>query len=294
MPELPEVETIKRSLKPMQGQTIAKVELKLKRLLLGTSPAVFRRSLVGQNIQKLIRRGKYLVLELTEGALVVHLGMTGQITLATQGKGPTTGFKKTVTGLQVARGIHPVDKHTHLIVTFISGDRFLYRDVRTFGKLIYCGDGDWKSHPRIQKLGREPLGLNPEKFLAGHWPISSIRPIKSMLLDQSFICGLGNIYSDEALFLSGVHPESPAKTLSESQWILLLKMAKKVLNKGIRNNGTTFSDYQKPDGSPGSNQEKLKVYGRGGKDCYQCGGILQKIVVAQRGTVFCPECQSVA
>ncbi len=292
MPELPEVETIRSYLQPkIQNQQIEKSQLKLPRLLLGSSPLEFKKSIQGQSIQQVLRRGKYLILELSHSSLVFHLGMTGQLTLLPFTSKPSNQFQKTLTGLQVSKGGHAPDKHTHFTLFFSSGDQLHFRDVRTFGKLIYLKEGDWHSHPRLKKLGIEPLELKPVAFLKKHSPITSQRTIKSLLLDQSFICGVGNIYCDEALFEARIQPQKKASQLTTDEWKTLLKAVIKVIKKGIRNSGTTFSDYRQPDHSKGSNQEQLRVYGRGGAPCYQCTKILKKITVAQRGTVFCPHCQ---
>lgn len=292
MPELPEVETIVRMLAPhVDGRRIAKAELRLGRMLLGLPPREFGPALEGRRIERVLRRGKYIVFELEGCALVIHLGMTGQLTWSPAEYAETPGFVRTVTGLQKPKGVHPVDKHTHLILNLEGGERVLFRDPRTFGKIFVVPGRGWPEHPRLRILGAEPLDLKPRPFLKAHHPAASARPIKALLLDQSFLAGVGNIYADEALFRSGIHPKTPVRDLPEEKMVSLLESVKSVLRKGIRNSGTSFSDYRKPDGSEGSNQERLQVYGRGGEPCRKCGAILAKSVVAQRGTVHCPACQ---
>lgn len=293
MPELPEVETIVRHLAPhAEGGRIASVELRLPRILLSPSPALFKDILPGQTIRRILRRGKYILLELEISTLVVHLGMTGQLTWSPAAYRENPGFIRTVTGLEKPKGVHPVDKHTHLILTLDGGERILFRDPRTFGKLFLVEGATWPGHPRLRILGAEPLDLDVKAFLRRGYPAQSSRPIKALLLDQSFLAGIGNIYADEALFRSGLHPKRLVKDTSLDRMEALLKAVKAVLKQGIKNNGTTFSDYRKPDGSEGGNFERLQVYGRGGLPCRRCRAILVKSVVAQRGTVHCPACQA--
>ena len=293
MPELPEVETIVRMLAPkVQGCRIDSAEMRLGRLLLGgLSKEDFASQLQGQTVARALRRGKYIIFELERDTLVVHLGMTGQLTWSPAGHKEDNAFVRTLTGLQKARGVHPVDKHTHLILHMQGGERVLFRDPRTFGRIFVVEGRDWGRHPRLSILGAEPLSLRTAPFLKRSFPVESARPIKALLLDQSFLAGVGNIYADEALFRSGIHPSLAAKDLLASQRLRLLKAVKEVLRKGISNQGTSFSDYRKPDGSEGSNYERLQVYGRGGEPCRKCGAILKKTTVAQRGTVHCPRCQ---
>ncbi len=292
MPELPEVETIVRMLAPqVVGKRIQTAELRLGRMLLGSDPANFAARLAGQKVLRVLRRGKYIVFELDRLSLVIHLGMTGQLTFSPADPREDGTFIRTVTGLQKALGVHPVDKHTHLILHLKGGQRVLFRDPRTFGKLFLVEGHAWAKHPRLSILGEEPLTLQIKPFLKRNFPNTSNRSIKSLLLDQSFLAGVGNIYADEALFRSGIHPALPARKIGEIQRINLLKAVKEVLLKGIKNSGTTFSDYRKPDGTQGSNFDRLQVYGRGGKPCRKCRSTLVKSVVAQRGTVHCPNCQ---
>jgi formamidopyrimidine-DNA glycosylase len=291
MPELPEVETIRRALvKPLEGRRIRSAELRLPRLLLGFPSAEFPARLKGQRIHEVIRRGKYLVLDLDKDALVIHLGMTGQLTHAAGDAAEDPRFRTTVTGLQKPVGAHPVDKHTHLLLHLDDGSRVMFRDPRTFGKLLLLLRDEWEHHPRLGKLGPEPLTMKPAVH-AKDIPGNSLRPVKALLLDQEFLAGVGNIYADEALFLSGIHPKRTVKSLKDPEKIAMLEAVKIVLRKGIKYQGTTFSDYRKPDGGKGDNYERLQVYGRGGFPCRACGTILHKTVVAQRGTVFCPTCQ---
>ncbi len=232
-----------------------------------------------------------MVAEMDHGALIIHLGMTGQLTFAAKGAPKDSRFVRTLTGLEKPMGAHPIDKHTHLVLELKGGDAILFRDPRTFGKLIWIKDGNWRLHPRIALLGPEPLELKGKALAGLPFPKNSLRPVKALLLDQSFLAGIGNIYADEALFLSRIHPETPVRALSPQLRMALIKAAQTVLRKGVRFQGTSFSDYRKPDGSSGSNYERLLAYGRAGKPCKKCGESMLKTVVAQRGTVHCPACQ---
>lgn len=290
MPELPEVETIARGLRPhLENKRIRSVDFRLTRLVEG-EPTDLPTFLRGRTLKRIVRRGKYLFLELDQGALGVHLGMTGQLTYSPPAFEENPSFRRTVTGMQKAVGVHPVDKHTHLVLHFTNGERMLFRDPRTFGKLLPVPDGRWEKLARVNKLGLEPLE-GSIAALAAAFPANSHRNIKSVLLDQSFLAGVGNIYADEGLFAAGIHPATPAYRLKPEQVTRLLQEVRAALKRGIANQGTTFSDYRKPDGGKGSNQERLQAYGRGGEPCRRCGTLLRKTVVAQRGTVFCPACQ---
>jgi formamidopyrimidine-DNA glycosylase len=290
MPELPEVETIARGIKPhIEGLKISRVDFRLPRLVEG-EPTDLAGYLKGRSIQVVRRRGKYLVFELDHGAFIVHLGMTGQLTYSPPAFSEDPAFRRTVTGMQKAVGVHPVDKHTHLVLHFAGGARLLFRDPRTFGKLIPVPSGQWDENPRIARLGPEPIEGSLAS-LAKAYPENSTRAIKAVLLDQGFIAGVGNIYADEGLFAAGIHPATPADSLTSDQVTCLLREVRAALKRGIKNQGTTFSDYRKPDGGLGSNQERLLAYGRGGEPCRRCGILLKKTVIAQRGTVFCPACQ---
>lgn len=293
MPELPEVETIRSLLSPgVKNQCIEKVVIRLPRLLEQVNANTFKKAVQGKSIVSLTRRGKYLLFELPTQFFVIHLGMTGQLIFTPKNFHENRKFIRTITGLQRAKGVHPVDKHTHIIFYFSQGSRMLFRDTRTFGKIFLTGK-TWWQHPRLAKLGPEPLDINLPQFVrkAKWW--NSCRPIKALLLDQSVLAGIGNIYADEALFRANIHPLSPVNKLTRQDILKLLRAARVVLKKGIRNAGTSFSDYMKPDGTEGRNFEKLMVYGRAGQKCRKCGDVLQKILVAQRGTVFCPHCQPV-
>jgi formamidopyrimidine-DNA glycosylase len=291
MPELPEVETVVRALRPhVTGLQIRQADFTLPRLLLDESPTHCSKKLKGQMVVEAGRRGKYAFLKLTRDTLVFHLGMTGRLTWLPHQAKPKNRFARTLTGYEVPIGPHSIDKHTHAVLEFQDGGKLLFRDPRTFGRIFRVAGHDLSQHLRFSHMGPEPLDCKPKEFLEV-WPSTSSRPIKALLLDQTFVAGIGNIYADEALFHSGIHPATPVKGLQAESQLALYHAIRIVLKRGVKNQGTTFSDYRKPDGSAGGNYERLQVYGRGGQPCRKCKTVLTKTVLAQRGTVFCSHCQ---
>lgn len=299
MPELPEVETIIRYLnKDSLGLPITSVACYLDRIYQG-SVASTDLSLIfkGKSIEFIKRRGKYIIIifRKTPNILIVHLGMSGQLIL---NRFPNVGSPltndntlNTITGLKIFKpnSIASLDRHCHFIIRFKKGN-LVFRDPRTFGKIILSDKINWEKHPRIKKLGLEPLATSMAKIYS-HWPKKSARPIKTLLLDQSILAGVGNIYADEALFRAGINPQAKGNNLTEREVKALIRAVKYVLKKGIKNFGTTFSNFIHPSGTTGRNYKYLRVYGRGGLPCAKCQSILLKLTLAGRGSVFCPECQ---
>ena len=293
MPELPEVETIKNRLqREILNKTIRYVLLTLPRILENSDAELLGKNLRGRCIHTLIRRGKYLVFALDQGALIFHLGMTGRLLYDSGEIGKKAGHLGIVPKKLVDERLR-ADKHTHMAIIFQETGCLLFRDVRTFGRVIHVSGGDWRAHPRIARLGPEPLEIKTASFLTAVLPLKTHRAVKGVLMGQSLLCGLGNIYCDEALFSAGIHPGRPACGLSQEEWKKLIGSIKQVLRKAIRNCGTTFSDYRQPNGAPGANRDKLLVYGRAGEHCFRCKFKLKKMVLDQRTTVFCPKCQPV-
>ena len=285
MPELPEVETIVRHLNADGvGMSITKVVCRLKRIYEGPLACVnLSRRLKGKSIETIKRRGKYIIIFFRQApeVLIVHLGMSGQLILSqfptaksSRSLLPHEAFK-TLTGLKVFRpGLSlPLDKHCHFTIQF-KKNALIFRDPRTFGKII-LSNNNWEEHPRIKKLGAEPLAISTAKIYQ-HWPKTSLRTVKALLLDQSILAGVGNIYADEALFRAGLHPQTRGDRLTEMDGKTLIRAVKYVLRKGIKNFGTTFSNFTDPSGAPGKNYQYLKVYGRGGLPCRRCGATLKK------------------
>ncbi len=264
MPELPEVETIVNHLRPdLVGRTITAVQLRWPRHT--PDPALVQDRLPGRSVTGLERRGKFVVMRLdpSDLTLLVHLGMSGRLTVAPRGEEP--------------------DRHTHTILTWDDGSRLHFSDSRKFGRLYLVAD----PATVLGRLGPEPLS---ETFTP-HWLAQQLarrrRVIKSLLLDQTFLAGLGNIYADESLHRAGVDPRRPADTLSPEEVAALQGSIQEVLAEAIRHQGTTL-DWVYPEGGM---QLRLRVYGRGGQPCPACGTPVERAVLGQRSTHFCPACQ---
>ncbi|MDR1604531.1 MAG: bifunctional DNA-formamidopyrimidine glycosylase/DNA-(apurinic or apyrimidinic site) lyase [Gracilibacteraceae bacterium] len=272
MPELPEVETIRRTLAPhVLGQTIKKVRVNWPGAFVLPPKLTPARALREREIVALGRRGKYLLLELDDGAtVVVHFRMTGALVY----------YPRARAG----------DAHTHVVVNLTNG-QLHYTDQRKFGRLQYVPAGELATLACLTKLGPEPTG---EDFCLEYFARKldgKKTAIKAALLDQTIVCGLGNIYADEALFRAGILPFRPAGTLRLSEVFLLYDAVRLTLTQGIAAGGTTFRDYRDGDGHSGSFQNQLRVYGRGAQPCLTCGLPLHKVRVGGRASVYCPGCQ---
>lgn len=272
MPELPEVETIRADLaSQVAGRTFIDVELCWPGCV-ALPPAVeFQSALPGRQIEQVDRRGKFLVVCLSGGgALVVHLRMTGRLRLVGAGA--------------------PRHHHLRAILFLDSGNELHFEDQRKFGRL-YLATDDHSLETVLQRIGPEPLDDS--------FTVDALRALirgrrvalKPLLLDQRFLAGLGNIYVDEALFRSGLHPLRRSETLGEDEIARLHQGIVAALRQGIVNRGTTLSDYRDAWGTAGMNREQLLVFRREGKPCPRCGRPIEKIRVAGRGTHLCPHCQ---
>jgi formamidopyrimidine-DNA glycosylase len=285
MPELPEVESVARSLRRrVLGLRIAGVEAIPPKGKAGRGPATGwgggrearaaralpLSTLVGRTIDKVGRRGKNLVLECGDAALLFHLKMTGRFLWSRPGR--------------------PRGKHVHLVLSFKRPARELhFEDVRKFG-LVRCRPLDGLSScPELGTLGPEPFDIGPEAFAAR---LKDRRGrTKSVLLDQSFLAGVGNIYADEALFAAGVHPLASAARLSRPRADKLRAELLDVLSRAIAAGGSSVRDYRDADGELGSFQDEHRVYGRAGEPCPRCGDPIRRAVIGGRGSHFCPRCQ---
>ncbi|MCS0671051.1 DNA-formamidopyrimidine glycosylase [Cytobacillus firmus] len=273
MPELPEVETVRRTLQELViGKTIAHVSVFWPKMVKHPEElAQFKDALAGQIFQDIGRRGKFLILYTNDYALVSHLRMEGRYGL----------FLKE----------EPVEKHTHVIFHFSDGTELRYKDVRKFGTMhLYAKGEEFKTLP-LAHLGPEPFA---EEFTAedlGARLARTTRNIKTALLDQKTIVGLGNIYVDEALFRSRIHPERAANSLTSSELETLHKEIADTLREAVDKGGSTIRSYVNSQGQIGMFQLELYVYGRKGEDCKVCGSKLERIVTGGRGTVYCPACQ---
>jgi len=264
MPELPEVETIVRSLRPsLEGRSILSADLRWKRTLAAPSPAAFARRIAGQRIQTVGRRAKFLHLTLDRDALILHLRMSGD--------------------LRIVAGDAPPARHDRLILPLSDGARLVFNDPRKFGRVWLTDD----PQALFADLGPEPLAeeFTPDGLYARLH--ARRRQLKPLLLDQTFLAGLGNIYTDEALHLARLHPLTRSETVSPTQAEALWRAIRSVLEEGIRRNGASIDWVYRG----GDFQNHFRAYGRTGEPCPVCGTPIERIVVGQRGTHFCPKCQ---
>jgi formamidopyrimidine-DNA glycosylase len=293
VPELPEVESIRRGLDPkIRGRLIERVEIRLPKQVRGMGAREFQARLEGARIEGTQRRGKFLIILLDRETWVIHLGMTGQVTYWDHTRRDSPEFVVLPhTGLQKTPTQHAPDKHTHALVHLQGGDRIQYRDIRQFGYMRLFKPGGLASFKSMARLGMEPLGEGFSLAAFAKAMQGKRGALKPMLLSQHPVAGLGNIYVDEALHRAGLHPLQGAERLSKAQLKALHRAIPAVLRQGLKYGGTTLMDYRDALGGKGGNQERLKAYGRAGEPCRRCGKTLKKIMVSQRSTVFCPACQ---
>lgn len=292
MPELPEVETVRQSLLPhLPGRKIVKVEVRDTTVLRGQSSEHFRTALTDQRYLSLCRHGKLMYFPLQRGSLMVHLGMTGQLTVRLPDRKDTAFTRHRTTGLERTLQ-HPPDKHTHLSLHLDNGAVVHYRDVRKFGRVFHIEEQD-----RAAVVSRFRLGVDPltDQFCADYMKRGLWRrkaPVKAVLLDQNFLAGLGNIYVDEALFRAGIRPGRGAHRVRGSMLNRLTEAIPHVLNKGLAAGGTTLKDFVDGQGQSGYNQEGLLAYGRYGQPCSGCQRPLRRGEYAGRTTTWCGHCQA--
>ncbi len=290
VPELPEVEVTRRRIEPLLlGRRIQSVRTSPPSYLFLTRPDRLRRALTGRTVQALGRRGKYLVANLDGGSrLVVHLGMTGQ--LFSDGVSSVrllSSTARTSLSPEEQASFRP-DAHTHLRMSFEDGGPEVYlRDVRKFGKLLLLPSGE--THPRLERLGVDALEIDGSHLFQASRKRAI--PIKQLLLDQSVVAGVGNIYADEALFLAGVRPTRRAGRVTRAECERIAGAVRRVLERSIETGGSSIRDYVAPDGSDGAYQDERRVYARDGEPCRTCGRAVRKTVIGQRGTHYCPGCQ---
>ena len=292
VPELPEVEVTRRELEPkLLGRSIAHVQTTSPSYFFLTPPARLRKQLAGRRADGLRRIGKYLLLELDDGSSVLlHLGMTGQLFFSGE---PSVRLLNALRGVslspeQQAQARFVPDAHTHLVVSFADeGPQLYFRDVRKFGKVEWLKQG--AQSPRLDKLGVDALvARGSDLYAAAH---KRRIPIKTVLLDQSVLAGVGNIYADEALYLAGVHPERRAARVKPEQCDVIVAAVQRVMLRSIETGGSSISDYVRPDGERGRYQDERNVYARTDEPCRQCGTIIRRKVLGARSTHFCPSCQ---
>ena len=266
MPELPEVETIVRQLRPaLTGRTVLRAEVRWARSIAHPAARRFGAELAGRRITALRRRGKFWILDLDDGrALVGHLRMTGRLHV---GRAPDEAFARVVFHLD-------------------GGERLVFSDVRKFGRLALVD----RPEQATGALGPEALDVR------GDWLYAALharrRRLKPLLLDQAFLAGLGNIYVDESLHRAGLHPLRSSASVTRSQADALAAAIRHTLARAIAADGSSFDTfYRTPEGRPGAYQDQFAVYGRDGQPCRACGARIRRLVVGQRGTHVCPQCQ---
>ncbi|OAS21083.1 DNA-formamidopyrimidine glycosylase [Paenibacillus oryzisoli] len=273
MPELPEVETVKRTLNELiTGKTIARVEVRLPRIIQKPDDIQqFETLLQGQTVETIERRGKFLRFVLTDYVMVSHLRMEGRY------------------GLYA--GDDPLELHTHVLFRFTDGSELRYKDVRQFGTMHLFPKGEELTQPPLVKLGLEPLDeaftLEAFRKVIGH----RATKIKPLLLNQAYIVGIGNIYVDESLFLAGIHPEREASSLSKIELGLLHEAIIRTLQDSVEVGGSSIKSYVNGQGEIGLFQHQLNIYGRQSQPCKTCGQEIVKTVVGGRGTHLCLTCQ---
>lgn len=270
MPELPEVEIVVRGLqRKVTGRKITGVDLRLPKIV-AQMKRDFVQTLPGLEIKKVRRRGKYIILELSDNkTLLFHLKLTGQLT--------------------VTKNNAPVESHTHLILTLSGGCQLRLRDLRQFGRVYLVKSEQVSQLRQLSKLGPEANEVSKQDFLR---MLSQRKAcIKPLLLNQEFLAGLGNIYSDEALYQAGIHPLLPANKVSLEKAEKLYQAIREILNKAINYGGSSVANYLDTDGKPGQYQKQHLVYQRAGQPCPRCRNLISRIKIGGRSSYFCPGCQ---
>lgn len=269
MPELPEVETTCRGIAPhSEGRTVRDVVVRQPQLRWPVPDSLNR--LVGQTINAVSRRAKYVLLETDVGTAMLHLGMSGS--------------------LRVVDAALPAGKHDHVDLVLDSGQAIRLHDPRRFGAVLWTEDAI-ENHKLIQHLGPEPL---TDAFNAGYLYACAQKrslSVKQFIMDAQVVVGVGNIYASESLFMAGISPKRAANKVSKARYVLLTDCIKSVLAKAIQQGGTTLRDFVQAEGKPGYFQQQLNVYGRSGEDCRQCGETIRQIKQGQRSTFYCARCQ---
>ncbi|TBR40953.1 bifunctional DNA-formamidopyrimidine glycosylase/DNA-(apurinic or apyrimidinic site) lyase [Marinomonas agarivorans] len=281
MPELPEVETTKRGIEPhLKGHKIISMVIRQPKLR-WPIPTNLPDLVKGLTVLSLSRRGKYIGLHTEKGTIIVHLGMSGSLYFVGEGTPPLF--------------------HDHVDFQLSNGKWLRYTDPRRFGAILWHDASSeeknasikdsWQQHTLLASLGPEPLTMD---FNANYLFLKAKnkkQAIKTFIMDSKQVVGVGNIYANEALFLSGIHPHKAAGTINAEQFTVLVDCIKKVLSKAIEQGGTTLKDFVGGDGKPGYFKQSLNVYGRAGDPCVTCSSILEESRLGQRSTVFCNSCQ---
>ena len=270
MPELPEVETTLRGLQPqLLGETIEQLVVRQAQLR-WPIPVTLADHIAQQTIQALSRRGKYLLIHLASGTILCHLGMSGSF--------------------RITSPQSPLRRHDHVDFILSHHKILRYHDPRRFGAILWIEQTP-DEHPLLRKLGIEPLA---NEFCGEYlYQASRLRKtaIKAFLMNHQIVVGIGNIYATEALFLAKINPKVPANALTSNQYEILTMCIKQVLTEAITAGGTTLRDFVNSDGNAGYFAQKLHVYGRATQPCFDCKTPIQSVVISQRSSAFCPQCQ---
>ncbi len=269
MPELPEVETTLRGIKPyLLNKRVARVIVRDRRLRWPVPAEVIQAE--GQTFKSLTRRGKYLLLGLDRGGLIIHLGMSGSLRILEHQSSP--------------------EKHDHVDIELLDGGCLRFNDPRRFGAFLWV-DGNFQLHPLLRDLGPEPLsGEFTSEYLYRRSRDRRVA-IKNFIMNGHIVVGVGNIYASEALFMAGIHPQRAAGRISRRRYEGLTIAIRDVLDRAIKQGGTTLRDFVNTDGAPGYFARELLVYDRADCDCFQCGTAIRQKVIGQRSSYYCPACQ---
>lgn len=270
MPELPEVETTLNGIAPfLSGQILSSIKVRDRRLRWPVTPGLERKA-KGQKVCFLERRGKYILLGLERGGLLIHLGMSGS--------------------MRVLPEDVPPQNHDHFDLRTDAGAVIRFRDPRRFGCLLWHSD-DVRTHPRLKRLGAEPLDQRFNGKLLYDASRGRRVAVKNLIMNGEIVVGVGNIYASESLYDCGVHPGRGCHRISLARYERLSRSIRSVLSRAIEQGGTTLRDFVRADGRPGYFEQRLFVYGREGKICDRCGGEIRKVIIGQRASYFCPNCQ---
>lgn len=272
MPELPEVETVKRGIAThIEGATIQAVNLRERRLRWEV-PEEIAIILPGQRIEAVTRRGKYLLLKCTNGHLLIHLGMSGKLLLVNS---------------EV-----PLKKHDHIDFILDNHAWLRYHDPRRFGCILWTAEPVLQ-HRLLVNLGVEPLEIDFTGDYLFNLAQNKQIVVKKFIMDNHIVVGVGNIYANESLFLAGIHPERAVNTINLQEFQRLVTAIQQILTAAITKGGTTLRDFANSEGTAGYFQQELRIYGRAGEKCERCGEVIQQLRLAQRTSYFCPHCQPV-
>ncbi len=271
MPEMPEVETVRRILNgKIVGKTINKTIIKDPIIIKEIDPVSFANQIHGRTIEAMERYGKYLFFKMGDITLVSHLRMEGKFFTYEQ---------------------HEMEKHDHIAFQFTDGSLLVYNDTRKFGTMHIMPTAEMWTHPALSKLGIEPMSPDLTDAYLRAKAKGKTKTVKEFLLDQTVICGLGNIYVDEVLFMSRIHPQTSVVNLKPRHYKAIVTNTNIVIAKAIDEGGTTVKSFMASNEAHGLFQHSLNVYGRNGEPCHECGTTIEKIKIGGRGTHFCPKCQ---